>query len=1169
MAIINSGFGFIVVDQDPNIDIAPNISEDSEMAWLPSTKELWYWDRVSSLWELADLSGVTADNGLTKTLDNVQLGGELLLPETRVQVGVNKFMNFSNEDSTNGWRFTKESTNTWFTGLEAPQLFLENQVGPYATTMGVLEGDFYFATNTKMFHKATGSIDMFSSNGFRARGDYGVYIGHGVPADLTPTNITLTNNNAAFSPGADTRINIGLQHGATPMGLTTFTRDRLHELQNYTYPEFQPTATKSLLTTDAAGQWLWEDADNFGGDVLTFDNGLTRTLDNVQLGGNLLQPTTIGMSGTNNLILGSPGNNSTFTKTPQSYPLSESALLGGTTSTFLEFFGGGKNVSLGMHEDVFYLDGNTGLNFFTQSDIRIKSIQGLLLQSDSVVSLTHGTSANSYIDIRSTNPATKEPILKFTGNTAQTEFKLPLNSFTQNYTLPISQPTAATSFLTSDAAGQWSWTDASTIGGPAAATITADNGLTKTLDNVQLGGALLLADTEIGVSANKKLSIGEGATKGWEFTKEPSYTGLATGADQSGVYLENKGAGQTMSMGVWDDDFYMNSSKSMFINSAVNARLHGTNEARVDSNRIVRLVHGDVDTGYVQIYNGVTNGDNRLAFGNVGGASSFITTFTRVAAHETQNYTLPALQPTATSSFLTSDASGQWSWTDASTVGGTSTTITADNGLTKTLDNIQLGGALTLAETRVQVSNTAALRMSDGNSGDGWVFTKTPLAIHANSQLNGSGQQGVFLENNESGRFTMGSRDGVFDIAASVALNMHSPSNLDLQGDNTLRLASDRYVSLEHGNTETNSAVIIEGRDNTTNAYINSKLAFTSTNITATVFEHDITSAAQAYILPLAQPTATTSVLTSTAAGQWSWTDASTLGGSSVTVNNGLTDNAGTVQLGGSLIQPTSVDLGTHLMEFESTAGGRLLTTIDNGSIIESMSIGGGIGSQMSVNQKSNTSNFAQTQWLIPVAGLTSPVITNRVTYNGKTSELSVDDGGVNINLPTTGNLIVKDSASADIFTIDDAGTIIADNYGAGVKDATTLSKTESGQLAGFATDGTLLEVFPFKTAWTTDIINANTNDWSPTNLENAQVIVRLGTTVSDITGIDATAFNQGDEIQVHNRGTSLLTFKHADTNSIITNRFSLPSSLDASLVVNGVATFIYNGTNWFLKSIT
>jgi len=59
----------------------------------------------------------------------------------------------------------------------------------------------------------------------------------------------------------------------------------------------------------------------------------------------------------------------------------------------------------------------------------------------------------------------------------------------------------------------------------------------------------------------------------------------------------------------------------------------------------------------------------------------------------------------------------------------------------------------------------------------------------------------------------------------------------------------------------------------------------------------------------------------------------------------------------------------------------------------------------------------------------------------------------------TTGKtMLLEDSGGADILTITDNKTIQTHGYGAGIKEAADLSKTQSAYIAGFATDGTLLD---------------------------------------------------------------------------------------------------------------
>lgn len=81
MAIINSGFGFIVVDVDPNVDITPNIGEDSEMAWQPTANQMWYWDRTTSVWLINPVTPFTFNltDGVTTEVinsgDNLTVSG--------------------------------------------------------------------------------------------------------------------------------------------------------------------------------------------------------------------------------------------------------------------------------------------------------------------------------------------------------------------------------------------------------------------------------------------------------------------------------------------------------------------------------------------------------------------------------------------------------------------------------------------------------------------------------------------------------------------------------------------------------------------------------------------------------------------------------------------------------------------------------------------------------------------------------------------------------------------------------------------------------------------------------------------------------------------------------------------------------------------------------------
>lgn len=62
-------------------------------------------------------------------------------------------------------------------------------------------------------------------------------------------------------------------------------------------------------------------------------------------------------------------------------------------------------------------------------------------------------------------------------------------------------------------------------------------------------------------------------------------------------------------------------------------------------------------------------------------------------------------------------------------------------------------------------------------------------------------------------------------------------------------------------------------------------------------------------------------------------------------------------------------------------------------------------------------------------------------------------------NLGSNKNLHLEESTGIDLFTVLDNGTFSAWRYGAGNKEAADLSKTQSNYIAGFATDGTVLDL--------------------------------------------------------------------------------------------------------------
>ena len=186
---------------------------------------------------------------------------------------------------------------------------------------------------------------------------------------------------------------------------------------------------------------------------------------------------------------------------------------------------------------------------------------------------------------------------------------------------------------------------------PPAFTFTANNGLTKTVNNVQLGGPLI-QQTVIGTTAGNSLVI----------------TGLVS--DPTPDFLVSQ------------------DSSGLLTKTAFSAVL-----------------------GAITASNGLTKVSNDI---RLGGALTGATTITTTG---TNTLTVAGLVTDASPAFIvTQSTGGQLVKTLASSIIPTPTpTVTADNGLTKTLNNIQLGGAL-IQNTSVSLG-TYGLTLRSGVSG--------------------------------------------------------------------------------------------------------------------------------------------------------------------------------------------------------------------------------------------------------------------------------------------------------------------------------------------------------------------------------------------------------------------------------------------------------------------
>jgi hypothetical protein len=196
---------------------------------------------------------------------------------------------------------------------------------------------------------------------------------------------------------------------------------------------------------------------------------------------------------------------------------------------------------------------------------------------------------------------------------------------------------------------------------------------------------------------------------------------------------------------------------------------------------------------------------------------------------------------------------------------------------------------------------------------------------------------------------------------------------------------------------------------------------------------------------------------------------------------------------------------------------------------------------------------------------------STRVIIGGTTSE---GFGTLHVKSQGAGDsqvFIGADTTNTVILRLLNSGTFRLDAYGEGNKSATALSEVyTNGTILAPADNGTLIEVpnpAGGSYVWRTTTENSNVNDWSPTDLDISNVILRNGTGAINSTGLDSTDAIQGTEKQIHNRGTGTLTLTHADVLSTIGNRYKLPGAAAHVIAIDAVATVIYNGTDWFLKS--
>jgi hypothetical protein len=104
-------------------------------------------------------------------------------------------------------------------------------------------------------------------------------------------------------------------------------------------------------------------------------------------------------------------------------------------------------------------------------------------------------------------------------------------------------------------------------------------------------------------------------------------------------------------------------------------------------------------------------------------------------------------------------------------------------------------------------------------------------------------------------------------------------------------------------------------------------------------------------------------------------------------------------------------------------------------------------------------------------------------------------------------------------------------------------------------------------TGATTDVISGNTNNFSPTDLNSATVLVVAPSGAFNLTGITAPSTGASSIKSLVNDGAGVLTLTHADTGSSVGNRFSTPGGKPFKLLPNQVVQLLYLGSKWLVAS--
>lgn len=204
------------------------------------------------------------------------------------------------------------------------------------------------------------------------------------------------------------------------------------------------------------------------------------------------------------------------------------------------------------------------------------------------------------------------------------------------------------------------------------------------------------------------------------------------------------------------------------------------------------------------------------------------------------------------------------------------------------------------------------------------------------------------------------------------------------------------------------------------------------------------------------------------------------------------------------------------------------------GAVVDSIHAGANPQSKLIFGTSEVNSPETSSYWRFLIESLRNISVVNHVTgasmgvgFGSNITVLEVSTIDARFHVKGTGTttdktMLLEDSGGADILTVTDNKTIQAHGYGTGNKEAADLSKTQSNYIAGFATDGTVLDL-EHKRDTTVYVVDTDL-DWSAA-ITTAQISRRYNRVIFLMTTTAAAGSNS--DLTLHTPDVNLMQVEY------------------------------------------